>query len=209
MARPVPNKRVEGLQLEMKQITRTESILNSNQVQKIFNSTPKKYQYDRPGKAGGTWTFVKASYVRRVLDSVFGFNWDFEVETGLKEAYEVAIATGMCVVKGTITARVKVDGKFIDLRKTQFGRCEVKFRKETRDPLDFGNDMKGAVSDCLKKCASLFGIAADVYEADEFMEIEVVEADDNSKRTKAAEDRLKKAKNVLNQESNKVGGENE
>jgi len=39
---------------------------------------------------------------------------------------------------------------------------------------------------CLKKCASLLGIAADIYEAEEFQEIEVVgsqEASDRKKRT--------------------------
>ena len=198
------SKEVQRLKLELNQVTRTKSILNQNQIQKLWNSTNPKYKYTRPGKGGGNWTYVKASYVRKVLDSVFGFNWDFDVETSLKEAYDVAIVTKTCVVKGTLTGRVWFDGSWVSIRKTQFGRSEVKFKKDTNQPLDFGNDMKGAVSDCLKKCASLMGIASDVYEADEFIEIEVIGSEENSDRAKLAEKRLKKAKETITKEAKEV-----
>ncbi len=233
--------KIKKLDLELKQVTRTDSLLNSNQVQKIFNSTPKNYQYDRPAKGGGNWTYVKSSYVRKVLDSVFGFNWDFEIETSLSEAFEVAKMTGYCVVKGTITARVKSDGQWIELRKTQFGRSEVKFLTEdakgddgkiiyevyfdkytqkekkralkTRKidpftkmpvPLDFGNDMKAAVSDALKKCASMFGIAADIYEKEEFVEIHLTDSDDHSEKAKGVKNQVEKAKEQLKKEGAEV-----
>jgi len=201
-------KEVKRLQLELNQVTRTKSVLNQNQIQKLWNSTNDKYKYSRPGKGGGNWTYVKASYVRKVLDSVFGFNWDFDVETSLSEAYEVAKITGTCVVKGTLTGRVWFDGAWVSIKKTQFGRSEVKFKKELQDghrvPLDFGNDMKGAVSDALKKCASLMGIASDVYEADEFMDIEIIGSDENSNKAKLAEKRLKKAKETIATEAKVV-----
>lgn len=161
--------KINKLQLDIDQVSRTHSVLNRNQIQKIFNSTPKKYQYSRPGKGGGNWTYVKSSYVRKVLDSVFGFSWDFDIETTLSEAFEIAKVTKTCVVKGKLTVNVKVDGQWQKISKTQFGRAEVKMKRDSDIPLDFGNDMKAATSDCLKKCASLFGIAADIYEADEFM----------------------------------------
>ena len=44
---------IKSLQLKMEQVTRTESIFNANQVQKIFNSTPQRYKYQRPAKGGG------------------------------------------------------------------------------------------------------------------------------------------------------------
>lgn len=198
------SKEVSRLKLELNQVTRTKSILNQNQIQKLWNSTNPKYKYTRPGKGGGNWTYVKASYVRKVLDSVFGFNWDFDVDTSLKEAYDVAIVTGTCVVKGTLTGRVWFDGAWVSIKKTQFGRSEVKFKKGTTTPLDFGNDMKGAVSDCLKKCASLTGVASDVYEADEFMDIEIVGSDENSDKAKLAEKRLKKAKAAIAIEATEV-----
>lgn len=196
MAEIVPAK-VKALKLDIDQVSRApKSILNANQIQKTFNSTLSKYKYSRPAKGGGNWTYVRASYVRRVLDSVFGFNWDFDIHTGLAEAFEVSKLTGVCVVKGTISARTLVDGQWIEISKTQFGRAEVKFKKDLdefgqRVPLDFGNDMKAATSDCLKKCASLFGIASDVYEADEFIAIEITGADGNTDKAKQTKKKLK------------------
>lgn len=200
---------VAKLQLDVSQVTRTKSLLNQNQIQKIWNSTPARYKYNRPAKGGGQWTYIKASYVRKVLDSVFGFNWTFDIETSLAEAFEVAKLTKTCIVKGTLTGRVKDDGQWIEIKKTQFGRAEVKFKQGTTDTLDFGNDMKAATSDCLKKCASLFGIGADVYEADEFMEIEIVGSDENKSKNKAAEKRIRDAKKAIKAESQPVGGQNE
>ena len=193
-----PKNEIQKLELSIDQVTRTHSLLNQNQIQKIWNSTPAKYKYTRPAKGGGQWTYIKASYVRKVLDSVFGFNWTFDVETSLSEAFEVAKITKTCVVKGTLTGRVKDNGEWVEIKKTQFGRAEVKFKTEyingkkenTTEPLDFGNDMKAATSDCLKKCASLFGIGADVYEADEFQEIELIGSNENSDRAKATKKKL-------------------
>ena len=193
------------LQLDIKQVTRTTSLLNENQIQKIWNSTPQRFKYTRPAKGGGQWTYIKASYVRKVLDSVFGFNWSFDIDTGLAEAFDVAKLTGGIVVKGTLRARVKHDGQWVELSKTQFGRSEVKWKKgfspddnvTVPKPLDIGNDFKAATSDCLKKCASLFGIGADVYEAGEFQEIEITGSDENSDRTKATQARVNKLKGEL------------
>lgn len=209
------SREIERLKLDMSQVTRsTKSIFNQNQIQKLWNSTKDRYTYSRPAKGGGkNWTYVKVSYVRKVLDSVFGFNWDFQVETSLQEAFEVAKLTKSCVVKGTITGKVWIEGSWVEVKKTQFGRAEVKFKKELQNgervPLDFGNDMKAATSDCLKKCASMFGVAADIYEADEFMEIEIIGSDENSQRVKNAEKLVKQAQKTIAQEAKKVGEQNE
>lgn len=208
-------KEIQKMELDFSQVTRTRSILSQNQVQKLWNSTPRKFQYKRPAKGGGQWDFVKVSYVRKVLDSVFGFNWDFEIETTLAEAFEVAKLTKTCVVKGTLTVKV-VDGSVIhEIKKTQFGRAEVKFKTEqingekvpTTTPLDFGNDMKAASSDCLKKCASLFGIAADIYEKDEFMEITI--SGSEAEKTKTTNKKIKEAQKVLKAQGEKIGEENQ
>ena len=67
--------------------------------------------------------------------------------------------------------------------------------------------MKAAVSDCLKKCASLFGIAADVYEADEFIEITISGSD--AEKEKVAQKKIKDAKKILKAQGEKIGEENE
>ena len=212
------NKDIQKLELELNQVTRTRSILNQNQIQKLWNSTSKKYKYNRPAKGGGNWTYVKGSYVRKVLDSVFGFNWDFDVETTVEEAFNVASKTGVITVKGILTCRVNdEDGNVIPIRKVQFGRAEVKWlmtgkypdRKKKIDdftgmpiPLDFGNDLKAAATDAFKKCASLLGVASDVYEADEFMEITIVDSyEDKEKGVKRI---LEKNKEVLTNDSEVV-----
>lgn len=219
---------IEKLQLDISQVTRTASLLNQNQIQKIWNSTPARYKYQRPAKGGGSWTYIKGSYVRKVLDSVFGFNWSFDVDTTLAEAFEVAKLTGAVVVKGTLIGRVKNDGEWVELRKTQFGRADVKWemtaattetgtviyetdkngrRKPKRVrkideytkspvPLDLGNDFKAAATDALKKCASLMGIGADVYEADEFMEIQIIGSDEERNSAKATTKKLKEMKDI-------------
>lgn len=228
MANNKISKEISKLQLDISQVTRTHSLLNQNQIQKLWNSTHQRYKYSRPAKGGGNWTYVKASYVRKVLDSVFGFNWSFDVETTLSEAFEVAQNTGYCVVKGSLIGKVKSDGEWVELKKTQFGRAEIKWkteivrgdnnaivyegdgnkRKPKKDrakdpvtgmyiPLDFGNDMKAATSDCLKKCASLMGVAADVYEADEFQEIQIIGSDENTDRAKLTKKKIDQVKNEI------------
>lgn len=222
------DQEIEKLQLDISQVTRTTSLLNQNQIQKIWNSTPARYKYQRPAKGGGSWTYIKGSYVRKVLDSVFGFNWSFDVDTTLAEAFEVAKLTGAVVVKGTLIGRVKNDGEWVELRKTQFGRADVKWemtaattetgtviyetdkngrRKPKRVrkideytkspiPLDLGNDFKAAATDAFKKCASLMGIGADVYEADEFMEIQIIGSDEERDSAKATTKKLKEMKDI-------------
>ena len=64
------SKEIQRLQLGMDQISRTKSIFNSNQVQKIFNSIASRFKYRPPAKGGGQWTYVKTSYVRKVLDGM-------------------------------------------------------------------------------------------------------------------------------------------
>lgn len=216
-------KEIQKMELDLSQVTRTKSVLNQNQIQKLWNSTPKRFKYKRPAKGGGNWDYVKVSYVRKVLDSVFGFDWDFDIETTLGEAFEVAKMTNSVTVKGTLSCRVVDDaGRIREIKKTQFGRADVKWKTETKNgikskardeftgaaiPLDFGNDMKSAVSDCLKKCASLFGIAADVYEADDFIEITISGSD--TEKAKTVDKKIKDAKNVLKSQATKVGEENE
>lgn len=216
-------KQLQKMELDFSQVTRTKAVLNQNQVQKLWNSTPNKFKYKRPAKGGGQWDYVKVSYIRKVLDSVFGFDWDFQIETTLSEAFEVAKMTNSVVVKGTLTCRVVDDaGRIREIKKTQFGRADVKWQTETKAgvkskkldsftnaplPLDFGNDMKSAVSDCLKKCASLFGIAADVYEADEFVEITI--SGSETEKAKTTDKKIKQAKKTLEAQSEKVGNENE
>lgn len=128
--------------------------VSSAQILRMTEKTPAKYVYQRPGKGGGKWDYVSVSYVQRVLDFVFGFNWDFEVVQHGKEQDHVWVL-------GRLTVHSPDGTKSIV--KTQFGRSEVKHKSGTKENLDYGNDLKAATSDALKKCASMLGIARDIY----------------------------------------------
>ena len=138
--------------------------LNANQLKHILKSTPAQYVKQRPAKGGGTWNYVSGGYVKKVLNLMFGWDWDFEIveEKILIEAKEI-------VVKGRLTCRT--NGRTIV--KMQYGNKDIIFRKGTEIPLSVGNDLKSAATDALKKCASEIGIAADIYNAEEFRPIAV------------------------------------
>lgn len=160
--------------LKESEILKVESGLTRDQIQKFFSNTPESKIKERPAKGGGKWKFVSGSYVTQVLNSLFGFNWSFEVITTMQEALATA-TTGTVVVQGRL--KVKIGDEWIT--KEQFGRKEVAFKKGTKEALDFGNDMKAAATDAKKKCASELGLFADVYAQEDFFEAEIVEVRDD------------------------------
>lgn len=135
-------------------LTIPKTWMSSNQLTKILQKTPAQYVYQKPGKGGGKFDYVTTSYVTKALNYIFGWNWDFDV-------IEHGIEGGQVWVKGQLTVRGNQEGQTI--LKTQFGRNDIKMKKDGKGMLDFGNDMKGAASDALKKCASMLGIASDIY----------------------------------------------
>ena len=155
-------KKEQGLALiKPSEIAKVENnALNAFQLQTLLKRTPKAYVKERPAKGGGKWKFVSGGYVKKVLNLMFGWDWDFEVVSE-------QVAFGQVIVKGKLTCRS--NGK--EIVKMQFGKKDVVFKKGTQDPLDIGNDFKAATTDALKKCASELGIAADIYNADEFREV--------------------------------------
>jgi len=141
--------------------------LNASQLALILKKTPKQYVKQRPAKGGGTWDYVSGGYVKKCLNLMFGWDWDFEI-------IDEKIMHGEVVVKGRLTCRS--NGK--EIVKMQFGNKDIMYRKlqqgETeRVPLSIGNDLKSAATDALKKCAAEIGLAADIYNKDDFREVKV------------------------------------
>lgn len=139
--------------------------LNEKQLKIILKKTPQQYVKKRPARGGGQWEYVTGGYVKKCLNLMFGWDWDFEIidEKILIEAKEV-------VVKGRLTCRS--NGRTIV--KMQYGNKDIIFKKNSTEPLSIGNDMKAAATDALKKCASEIGIAADIYNKDDFREVQVI-----------------------------------
>ena len=142
----------------------TQSPLTSKQLLHILQRTPTEHIYHRKGKGGRDWDYVTGIYVKKVLNYVFGWMWDFEVKEHSREGDQV-----------WVLGRLTINTKKGQIIKTQFGRSDSKFWKGTKNFLDYGNDLKAATTDALKKCASELGIASDVYGQEEFKEIQRVD----------------------------------
>lgn len=145
----------------------SDNSLTANQLKHILKRTPPQYVKKRPAKGGGTWDYVTGGYVKKCLNIMFGWDWDFEI-------LEQMILHGEAIVKGRLTCRT--NGKTII--KTQFGNKDIMYRKQINQtdekiPLSIGNDLKAACTDCLKKCAAEIGIAADIYNKEDFKEVQV------------------------------------
>lgn len=135
--------------------------MQPEQILHILQSTPQDHIYTRPAKGGGTWDYVTGVYVKKVLNYAFGWLWSFEVKDKGREG-------DLVWVLGRLTVELPNGKKIV---KEQFGRADIKLKKGTQTPLDYGNDLKGASTDALKKCASELGIASDIYGKNEFKEI--------------------------------------
>jgi recombination DNA repair RAD52 pathway protein len=139
------------------------NILNEQQLQILLQATPPQYVKKRPAKGGGKWDYVTGGYVKKVLNLMFGWDWDFEI-------MDEMIRDGEVIVKGRLTARAN-DRTII---KTQYGNKEIVYRKDNPErPLSIGNDLKAAATDALKRCAAELGIAADVYNKADFKPVKV------------------------------------
>lgn len=133
-----------------------ETILPQNlteaQLSFITQKTPTQYIKTRPGPGGMPLSYVEVGYVINMLNQVFGWDWDFRIldqQIGKKQVW----------VRGELSVRAK--GHMIT--KGQYGGADIKFNRSTGEPISIADDLKAAASDCLKKCASMLGIAGDVY----------------------------------------------
>jgi len=154
----------EIIKIDAQELSLVEAnALTANQLKLLFKRTPTKFIKTRPAKGGGVWDYVSGGYIRKVLNLMFGWDWDFEV-------ISEQIIGNQVLVKGRLTCRVGNRS----IVKMQFGGKEIMYRKGTQDPLNIANDFKAATTDCLKKCAAELGIASDVYSKEEFKELNVV-----------------------------------
>lgn len=148
---------------EGKKLSIIESPMNQKQLLFMLQKTPKDHVYKRKGKGGKDWDYVTGVYVKKVLNYVFGWKWNFEVVE-----HKILSDIGQILVLGKLT----ITGTDPQIVKMQWGRADIKYRKDKQtQPLDLGNDLKAATTDSLKKCASEIGIASDIYGKEEFQQI--------------------------------------
>lgn len=155
------------IEITPQELTKAENnMLNKNQLGFLLKKTPKQHIYKRPGKGGGQWEYVTGTYVKKVLNLMFGWDWSFEV---VEHKFDLTIKQAYVLGKLTVNSQGR------SIVKMQFGRQDIKVKKSDGMPLDIGNDLKAATTDALKKCASELGIASDVYAPQEFKEISIVD----------------------------------
>lgn len=125
--------------------------LNSAQISFITQKTPTQFIKHRPGPGGQQIDYVEVGYVINMLNQVFGWDWDFRItdqQIGKKQLW----------VRGELSVRAKDHV----ITKSQYGGTDIKLNRNG-EPVSIADDLKAAASDCLKKCASMLGVAGDIY----------------------------------------------
>ncbi len=117
----------------------------------ITQKTPQQFVKHRPGPGGTQVNYVEVGYVINMLNQVFGWDWDFKIidqQVGKRQVW----------VRGELTVRLR-DHNVI---KGQYGGSDIKLNRNG-EPISVADDLKAATSDSLKKCASMLGVAGDIY----------------------------------------------
>ena len=134
-----------------KAIVLREIQLSPTAQEVIRTVTPREFIRQRKGKAGMIFDYVEIGYVIAQLNKAFTpIGWQFEI---IKEK----VMSNEVYVRGKLTIKDYKTG--YEVSKTQYGTKEIYANNKT----PIGDLLKSASSDCLKKCASLFGLALDIY----------------------------------------------
>jgi len=137
---------------EAQKLEELPRFLSPAQLQIITQKTPLEFIKTRPGPGGVKLNYVEIGYVISLLNQIFGWDWDFRI-------VEQQIGNKQVWVRGELSVRPQ--NRLIT--KAQYGGSDIRFNRTTGEAISIADDLKTAASDCLKKCASLLGIAGDIY----------------------------------------------
>src|SRR2546428_3571898 len=102
----------------------------------------------RQGMNGDVLDYIEGCAVIQRLNECFNAEWIFEVQ-------EHRVYDDEVVVLGKLTAQ--------GVSKSQFGKSRITRSRKDNSIISIGDDLKAAATDCLKKCATLFGIGLQLY----------------------------------------------
>ena len=161
----------------------------SEVLKKLSEPFPK--EVERTLKKGGTsLTYIPISEVVSRLNNVLGLDgWSLVV----KECRRDPVASDWIIAHVALTAII--DGSVV--HKDGFGGQEIKYMKNG-NPVDLGNEFKGAVSDATKKAAQSLGVGIYLARSDEALELEAAEPVDP--KVEAAWDNFKSVADGLTEE---------
>ena len=103
----------------------------------------------RHGTNGYVLDYIEGCAVIQRLNECFDAEWIFEIQD--HRVYDDEV-----VVLGKLTLQ--------GISKSQFGKSRITRSKKDNSVISLGDDLKAAATDCLKKCATLFGVALHLYE---------------------------------------------
>jgi len=164
-------------------------------------------KYKHPN-LGITLAYIPIDKIIQRANDVLGLNWEFHV-------VEEKVVEGTWLVRGRVTVhkndgtrveREQYGSKVITLIKKEIEEeveVEVKIKKGKNKgqiqkkkkkikvlkeiPADLGYDAKSALSDCIKKTFSLYGVALDLYSQDEANNDEVLPNEISQEHKKISE----------------------
>jgi hypothetical protein len=115
-------------------------------------------------KGGASLIYIPISEVINRLNKVLGVeSWSYEVvgwqQLGTSIVAHVRVTA---MIEGVLVTRDGVGGQLI------------KLSKKTGEPIDIGDELKGAVSDALKKAVQTMGVGLYLARSEEAMEVEQV-----------------------------------
>ena len=145
------------------------SVIRKEQWQILSGDVPEYAIKTRPGRGGMTFRYLAHGYVTMVLNRAFGMDWSFELLPVFNgNVFHLApvepqrkLKVPNVAVTGKLTVHVR-DPKdptrvIAEIVKTASGS------QNWEDSVEFGDVLKGAGSDALKKCASLLGVGSKLY----------------------------------------------
>lgn len=119
-------------------------------------------------KGGTQLTYLPYAEVVTRLNNVFGVaNWSSEILRCERDSYD----SEFVIAHVRVTA--VIDG--VTVIHEGFGGQKIK-RTKSGDPLDLGDEFKGAVSDALKKAAQQYGVGLYLARHDDVIEAEQAQA---------------------------------
>ena len=149
-------------------------------------------------KGGASLTYIPVSEVITRLNKVLGVDmWSYEIIKCERDALDPDYIVAHVRLSATFVPTEKAPN--IIVTKDGIGGQKIK-RTRNGDILDLGDEMKGAVSDALKKAAQHFGVGLYLARSEESMHLEYAEEQAVSPISSEHFDRLRKVLNSQIQE---------
>lgn len=134
---------------------------------------PFPKEVERQLKKGGAYlTYIPVSEVITRLNKVVGVGrWNFQINRCERDALDPDFIVAHVTLEAIIENPA---GQNVLIKRDGIGGQKIKRTKQD-DIVDLGDEMKGAVSDALKKAAQTLGIGLYLARTEEAMEYDVVE----------------------------------